>query len=173
MRKENKILSLKEYCDPCGAYCCSHGTTIGSPIISEDEKKRIIRHYERKHPYVAKGFQKITLTKEHYYVILEKPDKTCYFIKESNCLIQAAKPLDCLIYPIKAVYESEISHIIDISCPASKFLTHEFIETAKKLALESVKRFDRATYAHWLENFVGWVKKPTAKKLEEWLKSIE
>jgi Fe-S-cluster containining protein len=86
-------------------------------------------------------------------------------MNNNKCRIQNVKPLDCLCYPLKAVYKgNSIAFIVDINCPANEFLNDKFLQEAKKIAVSSIQRFDRETYTHWLSNYVGWVGK-TAKIL--------
>lgn len=149
-------LSLLKYCIPCKARCCRTGRLIGSPILSQEEAVRI--------KAVSRGHLKKILspTKKIYYILAErKGTNRCFFLAEgSKCKIQKAKPLDCLCYPIKAVYKSDgsIKFITDEKCPAAERLSSEFIKKAKMTALESIRRFDKKTYLHWLDNNVGWVK---------------
>ena len=149
----NKNLSLLNFCIPCKAKCCKTGKLIGSPILSKDEIDKIGRN---------ENLQEITSpTGEKYFIIKEyKGTKKCFFLSEGNeCKIQDKKPLDCLCYPIKAVYsEDKIVFITDQNCPAAKNLSKEFIERAREIALKSIKRFDKETYEHWLNNNVGWAK---------------
>lgn len=150
-----KDLSLLDYCIPCKATCCRISDLIGSPILSEDEASKIEK--------IAKGSTKKikSPTGQGYYVLRETKDNKCPLLtKENKCKAQKEKPLDCLCYPIKAVYrENFIDFILDSNCPASEHLTEEFIQSAKILALDSINRFDKQTYNHWLENNVGWIKK--------------
>jgi hypothetical protein len=57
----------------------------------------------------------------------------------------------------------EVVYIIDEACPASKSLDKNYIESAKKVALTSIRRFDKKTYNRWLKNNVGWVKKTSRR----------
>ena len=164
----SKNLSLLKYCIPCGAKCCKTGKLIGSPVLSKDETLNIKE--------IAKGHIKEVLspTGEKYYILLEQEGANrCFFLTEKNkCKIQKVKPLDCLCYPVKAVYNDgkEIRFIIDKNCPAARHLGNEFIEEAKLIALRSIKRFGRQTYHHWLHNNVGWAEKAT--ELEESLENF-
>ncbi|MFH1211760.1 MAG: hypothetical protein V1659_02405 [Candidatus Woesearchaeota archaeon] len=149
-------LSLLKFCIPCNSKCCKAGKLIGTPILSADEAKKM--------PYPEKTHlqEVISPVGEKYFVIKErKKSNKCFFLNDDNtCRIQNNKPLDCLCYPIKAVYsDDKIWYILDSECPACTSLSKDFIKNAKKIALKSIKRFDKQTYSHWLENYIGWVKK--------------
>jgi len=150
-------LSLLKYCIPCKARCCIIGRFIGSPILSQEEAAKI--------KAVSRGHLKKVLspTKFFYYILVERKNTNrCFFLtKENKCRIQKMKPLDCLCYPIKAVYKNNgsIKFITDEKCPAIEHLGNEFVKKAKVVALRSIKRFDKETYLHWLDNNVGWIKK--------------
>ncbi|KYK26296.1 hypothetical protein AYK26_05300 [Euryarchaeota archaeon SM23-78] len=164
MEKSTDSLSLKKYCVPCGSSCCKISQTIGSPIISEEEKEKI-EDYLKKNNKNINCYKRIDVDDEHYYILKEN-NGDCCFLQGNNCMIQEVKPLDCQDYPVKAVYEdNKIVFIIDTECPASDSLTPEFIEEAKKIALKCMNQFSSKTYNHWLKNFVGWVYK-TNKKLD-------
>lgn len=165
MEKSNEILSLRKHCIPCSAYCCKISRTIGSPILSEDEKKNITKFYEEKYKRRLNCFKRIEVGNEYYYIIKEK-NGDCYFLDNNNCKIQEVKPLDCLAYPIKAIYENNnISLVIDTECPAANFLSSDFIKQAKRIAIKSIKRFSPQIYNNWLDNYVGWI--ISAKKLNK------
>ena len=157
----NSKLSLLKFCIPCNAKCCKHGETIGSPILDEQEMKKIKK-------VLDKEIKEVVLEngKKYYVIIVDEKEKRCpYLSKDNKCLIQEVKPLDCAIYPIKAVYVNDepeddtIKFVVDSDCPASKHLSKEFIEEAKKLSVESLKRFDKQTFNHWLNNYIGWVQR--------------
>lgn len=161
-------LSLIKFCCPCSSKCCKTGKLIGSPIISIEESKKLSEK-EKAH------LQKIlSPSGKEYYVIMEsKKSNRCFFLNQDNtCRIQKNKPLDCLCYPIKAIFlDKGIDYIIDLDCPACFHLSKKFITTAKKIAFKSIKRFDKETYNHWLNNYVGWVKRKTL--LDDFLKKIK
>ncbi|MFH1290324.1 MAG: hypothetical protein ABIH92_02855 [Nanoarchaeota archaeon] len=160
-------LSLLKHCIPCKAKCCKTGKLIGTPILSEDEASKVKKMADEHIKEVTSP------TGEKYYTILEqKGTQRCVFLTDKNkCRIQDIKPLDCLCYPIKAVHAGDaIKFIIDKDCPASKHLSKEFIEDAKKTALKSIKRFDKQTYQHWLDDYIGWVKN-SGVELEQFLAS--
>lgn len=151
-------LSLLEYCLPCKSKCCKIGKLIGSPILDKGEASKIGKKHLKKIKSPSGS---------SYYIIAERKGSTdCIFlIKDNKCKIQKVKPLDCLCYPIKAIYKNNsMIFIIDINCPASNCLTAEFIQEARKVAINSIRRFDKETYTHWLSNNIGWVDK-TAKIL--------
>ncbi len=148
-------LSLLKFCRPCNAKCCKTGKLIGSPIISIEESKKLSDE-EKTHLRTV-----ISPTKKEYFVIKKQTNSNkCFFLSEDNtCRIQNVKPMDCLCYPIKAIIlNNKIDFIVDPDCPASPHLSKEFITKAKQIALESLKRFDKETYNHWLDNYVGWAK---------------
>jgi len=148
-------LSLLNHCLLCKAKCCRISNLIGSPIISDNEAKNINKIKKDcliKHVY----------NKEKYFTIKEKGNsKECIFLNQENkCLLQKFKPLDCLCYPIKAVYDKQgkIKFIIDSNCPASKSLDERFVKMAELIALESIRRFDKEAYNDWIDKFVGWAR---------------
>ncbi len=152
-----KRLSLIEYCIPCKSKCCKVGKFFGSPILDLKEANKIKNYV-----------QEVKLKSGKKYFILKEGKKgnNCIFLINHKCKIQNKKPLDCLCYPLKAVYsKNKVVYIIDKNCSTSKFIDKKFIKDAKKIALKSIKRFDKETYDHWLKNNVGWVKK-TSRRLE-------
>jgi|FLOH01.1.fsa_nt_gi Fe-S-cluster containining protein len=151
-------LSLLKFCMPCNSKCCKTGKLIGSPIISIEEAKKLNKEEKKRLEKV------ISPTNQEYYIIREqKNSNRCSFLsKDNTCTIQEKKPMDCLCYPIKAIYESaNINFIIDTDCPAHQQLSEKFVIHSKKVALKSLKRFDKETYKHWLDNYVGWVENKT------------
>ncbi len=166
--KEDSQLSLLQDCIPCESTCCKHSDSIGSPILDRKEVSNISE--------IKKGgIMRVSIKGEvPYHVILEGEDREgCHFLsEEGTCQIQEAKPLDCLSYPIKAVYNGDsIDFLIDADCPASRLLTPEFIEEAKRISIGSLGRFSKKIYNHWLENSVGWIKKGGVS-LEEYFRTI-
>lgn len=149
-------LSLLEHCIPCKSSCCKVGRFFGSPILDRKETKGI-----------EKYVKEIRLKSGKNYFILKdrKKGHNCIFLFNNKCKIEKRKPLDCLCYPIKAIYSrGKIIYILDNACPVSKSIDAAYIKEAKKIALKSIKRFDKATYKHWIKNNVGWVKK-TSRRL--------
>jgi len=155
-------LSLLKFCQHCKAKCCKTGDLIGSPILSKKEVSKLAKNYKN-------SFKEVTSPEgEKYYLIPEKKGtNNCSFLSDHyKCLVQDRKPLDCLCYPIKAVYDNgRIKFIIDDGCPAATHLDKNFIKKAKRIAIKSIRRFKKETYQHWLNNNVGWVKK--AKTIDE------
>ena len=149
-------LSLLEYCIPCKSKCCKVGKFFGSPILDKKEIKGIEK-------YVKEVRLK---SRKNYFILKDGKRNNCIFLINNKCKIQKRKPLDCLCYPIKAVYSGKkMIYIMDKSCPASKFLDKRYLNDAKKIALKSIKRFDKETYNHWIKKNVGWVKK-TSRSIE-------
>ncbi len=144
-------LSLLKYCIFCKSKCCKAGKFFGSPILDYKEAKKIGAYV--KEIKLKSG--------KNYFILKEgKRSQDCIFLKEGKCKIEENKPLDCLCYPVKAIYSKDkIIYLLDTGCPASKYLDKKFIKDSKKVALKSIKRFDKETYNHWLKKNVGWVKK--------------
>jgi len=148
-------LSLLKYCQKCGATCCKASSTIGAPIISEEEATQIRKLFG------GKVLKLIKSPSGEVYYLPNDTDNVCTFLKNNQCILHehGCKPLDCQCYPIKAIYkEDKIIYITDTDCPAFPRLTEDFIELAKIVALKSIKRFKPETYKHWLESYIGWVK---------------
>jgi len=144
-------LSLLRYCISCKAKCCKISKKIGSPILCEREAAKL----KKINPNAIK---KVKTKYGEYFILKEKKNKECPFLFNLKCKTEKIKPLDCLCYPIKAVWKKdEIKFITDKDCPAHKKLSKTFIKEAKKIALKSIKRFNKQTYNHWLKNNVGWV----------------
>lgn len=161
--KMSKKLSLLEYCIPCNSTCCKHSDSIGTPMLDKKEYTKISNFNS------IGNIKNVKLKNgEEYYIILEDEKGNCsYLNEEGRCRIQEVKPLDCAIYPIKAIYEGDFyKFVIDSDCPASFHLTKEFIEEAKRLSIISIKRFSKETYNHWLKNYLGWIEK-SGKNLED------
>lgn len=153
--KLSNKLSLLNFCVSCKSKCCKTGELIGTPIISIDEFEKIPKSQK-------KCLKKIiSPTNEAYYIVKDRQTSNrCFFLNIKNkCRIEKNKPLDCLCYPVKAVYSKNIiKYLIDHNCPASPHLSDNFIRVAKKIAFKSLKRFDKETYCHWLDNYIGWTK---------------
>jgi len=154
-------LSLLKYCVPCNSTCCKIDEFIGSPILSEGEFLAIKRLSYK----LAGDIEEIKTPKGNKYYIIKHIHNRCAFLGEDNrCKVQSAKPLDCLCYPIKAIYKNDIisnndiMFIIDPECPASKYLTKDFIEDAKIIAIKSIKSHKKEAYDHWISTFMGWIK---------------
>ena len=151
-------LSLFEHCQKCASSCCKASSTIGAPILSKTEAEIIIGLWGEE---VLNSI--ISPVGETYWLPKDQPDtNVCIFLKDNKCQIQTYKPMDCLCYPIKAIYEGpEIIFVADGECSAFASLTDDFISKAKKIALISIQRFQPETYLHWLENYIGWVNRST------------
>ncbi|MFH1307466.1 MAG: hypothetical protein ABIH72_01285 [archaeon] len=146
-------LSLYKFCALCNSKCCKDVGGIGSPILTKEERDE----YEKVREESTK---KIKCSGGEYFLLKTKNGTNqCIFLSDNGkCEIQEIKPMDCACYPIKAIYKNnEIIFILDSDCLASAHLSEEFIEKAKKVALESVKRFDKKIFQHWLDNYIGWV----------------
>jgi len=156
-------LSLFAHCQKCSSNCCKASATIGAPILSETEAKIIIGLWGDKAviPITSPAGETYWLPKD------QENTNVCIFLKDNKCLIQTYKPMDCLCYPIKAIYQgSEIILVADNDCAALASLNEDFIRQAKRIALLSIQRFQPETYQHWLDNYIGWVKK-SAKVLNK------
>jgi Fe-S-cluster containining protein len=165
----NQHLSLIKRCVPCRAKCCKAGDRIGSPILDYEERTRAeeIMRGSTREVALPSG--------QKYYLINEaEGSRLCSLLREDNtCLIQKIKPLDCLCYPIKAVYGDDhaVRLVIDADCPAAQHINDLFVSVAKDAAMKSIRRFDEATYNHWLDNYVGWAKNGNALDLDKFLGS--
>jgi Fe-S-cluster containining protein len=148
-------LSLFAHCQKCASNCCKASSTIGAPILSKNEADIISAFW-------GKGVLNSILSPENemYWLPKDQPQtNVCIFLKDNKCQIQTYKPMDCLCYPIKAIYQgSKIIFVADRDCAALPGLTDDFIIKAKKIALISIQRFHRETYQHWLDHFIGWVR---------------
>ena len=149
-----KEVSLHEFCKGCKSKCCKHVGGIGSPIL--DKKERDLCENRLKD-----STKKVITPNGKIYYLIKEINQNCIFLKDNgDCKIQDVKPLDCLCYPIKAIYSKDkIIFVVDANCPAQKKLDKNFIKKAKEIALISIKRFDKKTFGHWLKNHVGWVKR--------------
>jgi len=149
-------LSLFAHCQKCESNCCKSSSTIGAPILSEEEARTIRAFWGEK---VIKPIK--TPYGETYWLPEDQPDtNVCIFLKNNRCSIETHKPMDCLCYPIKAIYQSRrIIFVADGDCLALANLSEDFIKKAKRVAILSIQRFKPKTYQHWLDNFIGWVKK--------------
>jgi Fe-S-cluster containining protein len=148
----NGELSLLSYCMNCHAKCCQSGVAIGFPILSEDEVHRINEPAGVREIHAAPG--------KSYFVTREKNGGQCYFLADGACAIQSVKPLDCACYPVKAVPgDNHVRFVVDGECEATRHINGEFFDRAKIVALQSMSRFDRVVYEHWLANHIGWVRR--------------
>jgi len=145
-------LSLFSHCEKCGAICCKASSTIGAPILSEEEARALEAQFGND------SVESVRAPNGEIYYITADLRGYCAFLQGNQCLAQQNKPMDCLCYPVKAVYgRGKVVFVIDDNCPAVPCLTDDFIGLAKEVALSSIKRFSPVVFNHWLENFVGWV----------------
>jgi Fe-S-cluster containining protein len=154
-------LSLLHECQKCKSKCCKTGDLIGSPILSSREVVKFTK-------LEFYNLQKIETSDGIYWIIKnQKPSNKCAFLDDDfKCRIENKKPLDCLCYPIKAIWhKNNIEYILDDLCPSSKNLSPTFINEAKVVALKSIRRFSPVVYNHWLNNHVGWVNKKSKSTL--------
>jgi Fe-S-cluster containining protein len=151
-----ETLSLLEHCQKCNSKCCKASVGIGMPILSEKEASLMIFLWSKEMIQEVMG-----PSGEKYWVPRVHPStNTCIFLKGDKCQAQTYKPMDCQCYPVKAIHQGEkIVYVIDQDCPAVADLSPEFFEQTKKIAAHSLARFRPETYAHWLKNYIGWVKK--------------
>ncbi|MBU0530629.1 MAG: hypothetical protein ABIH52_03705 [Candidatus Aenigmatarchaeota archaeon] len=138
------------------------GISIGLPIISADEAEK----------YIQRGihFKEEKTSTGSYWVFVEKDGHECQFLSDGRCDAQDIKPIDCACYPLQVVYvDDSFKFFIDTACPAVKHLSNELIEKLKERAIESCKRFEKDTYQHWQNNYVGFIKK-SGTELDNFLK---
>jgi Fe-S-cluster containining protein len=149
----NEEVTLIKFCKDCGGKCCQGSTTIGVPILSKTEAEELGKKG-------ASVKREVTPTGEYYVAEWVEKKRCPVLTKDNRCGIQEGmKPMDCLCYPIKAVPNGDsFKFLVDPDCPATKHLSPEFIENAKKIAIKSIERFDAETYQHWLDNYIGWIK---------------
>lgn len=146
-------LSLLSHCQECDAVCCKASSTIGAPILSGEEAQAL------KDKFGDGSVKSILAPNGETCYIVTDMQGYCAFLQGDQCVAQEYKPMDCLCYPLKAIYRGEgIVFVIDNACPAVPYLADDFIEQAKEVALSSIKRFSPAVFNYWLGNFVGWVK---------------
>lgn len=174
---ETSPTSLLFHCKPCGSACCLYS----SPIVSEDERERIIN---------ASGndlFLRQETPTGAYYVIGRAADGSLrgidtelnpaatpcgYLAPDGMCAIHALKPMDCRAYPLRAIPgpggplhpDWRLHH----ACPAAPTLSRVFIGAARSIALGSLKRFHPETYLDWLRRYSPWALDDSARpRLEE------
>jgi len=126
-------------------------------MLSAKEVERIESFFKKKFGNVSGAFKEVNAGSESYFVFAERKSNRCFFLGPDNkCVIQDVKPLDCVAYPVRAVYSecNNVEFIIDSSCPASVGLSEGFVKEAKSLALRSLKRFSRKAYLHWFDNYL-------------------
>jgi len=150
--------NLKKICHACQSCCCKNGAFFSSPILSLAEAAAIISRFPESQEIIqeVKG-----PTGEYYYTFSKtNPIGSCHFLDSKyRCKIYNIKPLDCQSYPIRAVHSyANIKFIVDKNCPASTNLHYKFIRNCREIARQSINRFDKETYRHWLENNVGLAK---------------
>nr|VFJ58811.1 MAG: Fe-S-cluster containining protein [Candidatus Kentron sp. DK] len=161
--------SLLRHCYPCGSECCRYS----SPIISPDEKDRIVTSY-RKDFFIEQS----TPT-GNYFVIgrhadgsfreidpqVGKSSPCGYLDTDGSCTIHNIKPLDCRTYPLRAVPNTVMDRIewrFHRACPATPCINAEFLAAAQIIALTSLHRFAPETYMDWLHKYSPWALAPEA-----------
>ena len=131
-------LSLLKHCESCEDGCCGNleDKRCGSPILDKGEVAKII---SKKGSLNGGILKRIKLgNKQGYYILLANKDTgNCPFLTgDYECEIQDIKPLDCQIYPIKAIYSGKgTEFIVDEECPANDKLSNYF-KKCKKTCLE-------------------------------------
>lgn len=161
--------SLLPHCRPCGETCCRYST----PILDRRERDRIV---------AATGkdcFVEVETPGGNYFVIGKRADGSprsiapdaggagdpCTFLAPDGlCSIHHVKPLDCAVYPLRAVplADGTLSWHLHHSCPAHAQLGSDFLDVARQRAAVSARRFAPEVFAHWLLRFSRWTLHPEA-----------
>lgn len=152
-----KKMSLLGICSTCN--CCKSG----SPIVSDVERECIITQTGNDY------FTKVKTKNEESYFIIGKnkngglrdlsKDLCPYFSQEKKCTIQEVKPLDCVLYPIKPVYESLCVNpyvVVDTRCSASEKLSIEFYTISSGLVKKFLNQFTPSQLEHYITYINRW-----------------
>jgi Fe-S-cluster containining protein len=135
-------LSLLEHCRRCGFRCCSGES--GNPRICQEEERQINE---------ADGEGKLIL--EHGYWVPKKEKGSCIFLNDGLCSLQHVKPIDCGIYPLDPVLDSDgnVNWVIDEECPAALDLPADFYAKAIVIGLDWIKKFDKAAFDDYWKKY--------------------
>jgi Fe-S-cluster containining protein len=119
---------LKDFCKNCDNRCCS------LPVVLPEERKRIMKAAKIGLFRSWKLFNK----RGDYYLIR---GQRCPFLKEGRCSIEAARPLNCRIYPLVLSHPGrDAEWVITPECPRAEDIPPGFLEHAKKLGQPLLER---------------------------------
>lgn len=138
-------MEIGKECQICGQQCCRNSEKFGKIALSEHDYQTIKDETDYK-DFVQK------IESEHGWIYLIKiKNNNCIFLKENGkCSIHAVKPLDCKIYPVLFKYKNgDITFFISERCPFHDQVTPNFVEGAKKEALNELKKWNE-------ENLIGY-----------------
>jgi Fe-S-cluster containining protein len=159
VREASHSLSLLQHCRCCHVRCCA----TGSPIVSSEERAEIIRH-TRRDCFVPLGPE----TEPGAFVIGRYSDgrlrdlgsEPCpYLDGEGACSINAFKPLDCKLYPLKPFYRpggNRPELAVDSRCPAVVHLSTPYLEVALKQERRFVTQFSQNHLEAYVRQWNSW-----------------
>lgn len=117
------------YCKNCDLCCFTYGWILPSEIDQYDDE--YLLEINRK----VVCFDSFSRDSSGDRILEEIP--RCKFYKNNRCIIQDSKPFDCLLYPVKILYEQKDKRfkvVLSLDCPFIKSLTElELLKLENKL----------------------------------------
>jgi Fe-S-cluster containining protein len=159
IKEASHSLSLLQHCRCCHVCCCA----TGSPIVSSEERSEIIGHTTRD-CFVPLGPE----TEPGAFVIGRRSDgrlrdlgsEPCpYLDDEGACSINAYKPLDCKLYPLKPFYRhggNRPELAVDSRCPAVIHLNTPYLDVALKQEGKFLTQFSQDHLETYVRQWNSW-----------------
>ncbi|MDD2270396.1 MAG: hypothetical protein PHG60_02355 [Candidatus Dojkabacteria bacterium] len=111
--------SISIYCKSCDLCCFTYGWIL--PLEKEKYYDEELLEINQK----VLCFDSFRKDSSGDRILEEIP--RCKFYKNNRCIIQNSKPFDCLLYPVKILYEQEEKRfkvVLSLDCPFVKSLTN-------------------------------------------------
>jgi Fe-S-cluster containining protein len=130
--KSNKW-SLYKWCKNCTSVCCER---VSDLIPTDKDIEKIQKFLDKsKNQFIKYKIRHLKYKTK--FAAIPSPKGKCIFYSNTNCLIQEAKPILCLAYPIFFSFDLEKKTILwlkDIKCHAK--LTKKWVKKAKNLLIK-------------------------------------
>jgi len=118
----------KDFCSECDRRCCSR------PVVLPEEKEAIAKAAGMGFLKKRRLFEK----RGDYYILR---GEVCPLLKEGECSVQEAMPLNCRIFPLALEHAGKDAEwTLSPECPSCGKVPHEFMEAAKEAAQPLLER---------------------------------
>jgi Fe-S-cluster containining protein len=139
------------YCEKCDLCCFTYGWLLPSEInkYKDDDLLEINKK--------VVCFDSFSRDGSGERILEEIP--RCKFYKENRCIIQNFKPFDCLLYPIKILYEQREKRfkvVLSLDCPFIKSLSETELLKLEKNIRELFKNLDGELLGEYLFLVKEW-----------------